>query len=139
MASACSPATAAPITKTLAGNTVPAAELSIGRYLGSSAAASSTPLYPLMLLMEDSVSMACARVVRGIASVEKAMAPVFASAFISRGCRKGISDATMTVDGLIQSISLRSRVLDGGLIFRRMSADSTNARGSVSITASAAT
>ena len=73
--------------------------------------------------MDDSVSIPWARVVRGIASVEKATAPVFASASISRGCRKGINDATTIVDGLIQSISARRSTFDAELTLRRMSAD----------------
>src|SRR3972149_77723 len=61
VAIACSPATAAPTTNTLAGGTIPAAVISIGKYLGSSAAASSTPRYPAMFACEDSVSMGWAR------------------------------------------------------------------------------
>ena len=38
------PATPAPITNTLAGGTMPAAVMNMGKYLLSSAAASSTPL-----------------------------------------------------------------------------------------------
>ena len=80
VAMACRPATPAPITNTLAGGTIPAAVMNIGKYLLSSTAASRTPLYPAMLAMDDRVSMLCARVVRGMASVAKAVMPRAASA-----------------------------------------------------------
>ena len=65
-----SPATPAPMTNTLAGRTVPAAVMSMGKYFGSASAARITALYPAMDAMEERESMACAREIRGIASVE---------------------------------------------------------------------
>jgi len=86
------PATPAPITNTLAGGTIPAAVMNIGKYLGSSTAARSTPLYPAMLAIEERVSMLWARVVLGMASVAKAVTPRAASARTTRRCRSGMSE-----------------------------------------------
>jgi hypothetical protein len=59
---------------------MPAAVVSIGKYRLISTAASRTPLYPPILAIDESVSIAWARVVRGIASVEKAVTPLADSA-----------------------------------------------------------
>ena len=71
VAIACRPATPAPITSTLAGATVPAAVISMGKNFGSRSAASSTALYPPTVLCEDKASIDCARVMRGIDSIAK--------------------------------------------------------------------
>ena len=81
VASACSPATPAPITSTRAGLTVPAAVIIRGNIRGSSAAASSTALYPEMVAIDDSASMLWARVVRGISSTASRRAPAAAHRF----------------------------------------------------------
>ena len=60
--------------------TVPAAVVSIGKNFGSEFAATSTALYPAMLLCDDSESIGCARVTRGIASMLKAVVRLAASA-----------------------------------------------------------
>ena len=71
---------------------MPAAVISIGKYLLSSAAASNAPLYPAMFAIEDRVSMDWARVVRGMASVEKAVTPRAARARTTGRFRSGISE-----------------------------------------------
>jgi len=55
------------------GVMVPAAVVSIGKILGNASAAITTALYPAIVAMEESASMLCARVVRGINSTEKAV------------------------------------------------------------------
>ena len=75
VAIACRPATPAPITSTLAGATVPAAVISMGKNFGSRSAASSTALYPPTVLCEDKASIDCARVMRGIDSIAKPTIP----------------------------------------------------------------
>src|SRR5688500_4602323 len=52
---------------------------------GTRSAAISTALYPATVACEDSASMLCARVMRGISSIENAVAPVRASSCIARG------------------------------------------------------
>ena len=90
MAIAESPATPAPITKTFAGSTVPAAVVSMGKYLGSAFAATRTALYPAMFAMEERVSIDCARVMRGIRSVAKEVIRRAASLSTASGWRVGI-------------------------------------------------
>ena len=75
---ACRPATPAPITNTRAGVMVPAAVVIMGKIRGEVSAASSTALYPQQVAMEESASMLCARVVRGISSTENAVTPACA-------------------------------------------------------------
>jgi hypothetical protein len=58
---------------------VPAAVVSIGKSRGSVSAAMTTALYPQIVPMDDSASMLCARVVRGMSSMEKDVTPVAAS------------------------------------------------------------
>src|SRR5437762_3250042 len=60
-----SPATPAPMTNTLAGRTVPAAVISMGKNLPRALAAMRTLLYPAMLAIELSTSMLCARAILG--------------------------------------------------------------------------
>jgi hypothetical protein len=50
---------------------VPAAVISMGKIFGNASAPSSTPRYPAMVAIDDSASMLCARVMRGISSMEK--------------------------------------------------------------------
>src|SRR5258708_2327361 len=69
VAMACSPATPQPMISTRAGVMVPAAVVSMGKILGSVSAAMSAALYPEMVAMEESASMLCARVVRGVIGV----------------------------------------------------------------------
>src|SRR5881409_3613952 len=75
VAIACSPATPAPMTSTLAGTTVPAAVTSIGRNFGSRSAARRMALYPETVAWEESASIDWARVMRGIDSMAKAVTP----------------------------------------------------------------
>ena len=60
--------------------TVPAAVVSIGKNFGSEFAATSTALYPAMLLCDERESIGCARVTRGIMSMLNAVARFAASA-----------------------------------------------------------
>jgi len=60
---------------TRAGVIVPAAVVNIGHILGSVLAASNTALYPQIVAMEESASMLCARVMRGISSTENDVTP----------------------------------------------------------------
>ena len=91
------PATPAPMMKALAGAIVPAAVVSIGKNLGSAAAARSTALYPATVACEESASIGCARVMRGIASIESAVTRRRASsrtrAWFVSGCRNAMSTA----------------------------------------------
>ena len=94
MAIACRPATPAPRIRTLAGATVPAAVVIIGKSWPDSRAAISTAMYPPRFAWEDSASIDWARVIRGIASTAKLVTPPEASDFASgafvSGCRKPI-------------------------------------------------
>src|SRR5712691_10327210 len=94
VAIAWSPATPAPRTSALAGGTVPAAVVSIGRKRGSRSAAISIAWYPATVACEESASIGWARVMRGIDSIAKATTPREASRSIpSRsvsGWRKAI-------------------------------------------------
>ena len=65
---------------------VPAAVVSMGKSFGSVSAAMITALYPQTVAIEESASIDCARVVRGISSTEKAIAPV-ARHFLQRFLR----------------------------------------------------
>ena len=79
VAIACKPATPAPMMSTRPGVIVPAAVVSIGKMRGNVSAAMITALYPQIVPIEESASMLCARVVRGINSTAKEVTPVFAS------------------------------------------------------------
>ncbi len=57
---------------------VPAAVVIMGKIRGEVSAASSTALYPQQVAMDESASMLCARVVRGMSSTEKAVTPACA-------------------------------------------------------------
>ncbi len=57
----------------LAGWIVPAAVINIGINFGKRSAAFKTALYPAILACDDKASIACARVVRGTASIENAV------------------------------------------------------------------
>jgi hypothetical protein len=74
---------------------VPAAVISMGRKRCISCAAMRTARYPATVACEDSASIDCAREIRGIASIAKAVAPVRAIAETLspsvRGARKPIS------------------------------------------------
>ena len=61
---------------------MPAAVVIIGNKRGSASAASSTALYPQMVPIDESASMLCARVVRGINSTENDVTPVAATSSI---------------------------------------------------------
>lgn len=62
---------------TLTGYTATAAWVAIvGNIRGSASAANSTALYPAIDAIEESASMLCARVMRGIISTERRLAPV---------------------------------------------------------------
>ena len=63
------------MTSTLAGTTVPAAVTSIGRNFGSRSAARTTALYPETVAWDESASIDCARVMRGIDSIANAVTP----------------------------------------------------------------
>ncbi len=75
--------------KTFAAVTVPAAVISMGNIFGSVVAASSTARYPAMVAIDESASMLCARVMRGISSMAKYDTPVRARSGISRAAVKG--------------------------------------------------
>ncbi len=93
MAIACSPATPAPITKTRAGATVPAAVVSIGKSFGRRAAAIRIALYPAIVDCEDNTSMLCARAMRGTSSIAKTVQPRRASSARSSGGRERLAHA----------------------------------------------
>ncbi len=57
---------------------VPAAVVIIGNRRGSALAAISTALYPAIDAMDESASMLCARVMRGMNSIENSVAPACA-------------------------------------------------------------
>ena len=57
---------------------MPAAVVSMGKIFGNVSAAMSTALYPQMVPMDESASMLCARVERGINSMENEMTPLAA-------------------------------------------------------------
>ena len=68
----------------------------MGKMRGSSSPASSTALYPAMVAIEDSASMACARVVRGISSMAKAVKPAPTSGSMAAGSSSGLRKPTTT-------------------------------------------
>jgi len=76
VAIACNPATPAPMMSTRPGVIVPAAVVSIGKMRGKVSAAMMTALYPQMVPIEESASILCARVDRGINSTAKEVTPV---------------------------------------------------------------
>ncbi len=78
---AISPATPAPMTRPLAGRTVPAAVVSSGKNLGRRLAARRTALYPPTVLWLESESMLWARVMRGMASMRDGGDAAFGQAF----------------------------------------------------------
>ena len=82
--------------KTRAGEMVPAAVISIGNIRGSAFAASRTPLYPAIVAIDESASMLCARVMRGISSIENSVAPVGARSRMACGAPSGSANP-MTV------------------------------------------
>ena len=67
---------------TRAGVIVPAAVVSIGKIRGKVSAAISTALYPQIVPIDESASMLCARVVRGINSTANEVTPVAAISWI---------------------------------------------------------
>ena len=113
VAIACRPATPAPITSTLAGATVPAAVISMGKNFGSRSAASSTALYPPTVLCEDKASIDCARVMRGIDSIAKPMIPRSDRRSIPslsvNGSRKEISATPSGIAATSSALGLRTR------------------------------
>ena len=73
-----------------------------------------TPLYPTMLAIEDSVSIACARVVRGMASVEKAVTFRAASARTAARFRSGMSEPEIRRAGTHPSDLVAPGITRGG-------------------------
>src|SRR5690606_36080301 len=78
-----------PITNTLAGGTVPAAVISMGKKRGRLAAARSTALYPDTVLILDSTSMLCARDILGMESMLNKVIPCLDISAISSRATKG--------------------------------------------------
>ena len=76
---------------------MPAAVVSIGMKRGSRSAAISAALYPPTVACDDSASIDCARVIRGMDSIANATTPWAASrsipAWSVSGCRKPIRTA----------------------------------------------
>ena len=103
--------------KARAAVSVPAAVISIGNIRGRWLAASSTPLYPAIVAIDDSASMLWARVMRGISSIENAVTPACASVRIASGAPSGSAKP-------ITTCPLRSRAVSGGTerTWRMMSA-----------------
>jgi hypothetical protein len=71
------------MTKTCAGVIVPAAVMSNGKNFGKQLAASKTALYPATVLIALRASMDWARAMRGMSSIENAVIPWEANAWIS--------------------------------------------------------
>ena len=120
----------APITNTFAANTVPAAVVSIGKYLAQASAASSAPLYPPMLAIDESVSMPCARVVRGTQSVANADTPRSANCRAACVLRVGISVPSHTAPRRSSAIPPASR---GCTPQTKSAADSSADRSAASV------
>ena len=93
------------MTNTLAGVRVPAAVIIMGNILGSMLAAKSTALYPAMVAIDESTSMLCARVMRGINSMANSVAPRSASRSTAAGFPSGSNGATITRASRINSRS----------------------------------
>ncbi len=89
VAMACRPATPAPMMKTLAGASVPAAVDSIGSSFGSAPAPRRTALYPLTVACEESTSIDCARVMRGTFSSASSLMPFCCSTARASACPAG--------------------------------------------------
>ena len=106
-------ATAQLYTSTLAGATVPAAVISMGKNFGSRSAASSTALYPPTVLCEDKASIDCARVMRGIDSIAKPTIPRSDRRSIPslsvNGSRKEISATPSGIAATSSAVGLRTR------------------------------
>ena len=62
---ACRPATPAPITSTLAGGTVPAAVMNMGKNLARCSAADRPARYPATVACDERASIDWARLMRG--------------------------------------------------------------------------
>src|SRR3954471_14485976 len=108
--------------KTRAAVRVPAAVISIGNMRGRWSAAMRTPLYPAIVAIDESASMLCARVIRGISSIENAIAPASASVRIASGVPSGSANP-------ITVWPRRSRPASAGVerTWSRMSADEKTA------------
>jgi len=91
-----------------------------------------------MLAIEESVSIGWARVVRGMASVEKALMRRCARARTASRFRSGMRDPTRNVPGRIQWISSRPAApTAGAFTLSTMSAEPSIAAGSGSTVAPA--
>src|ERR1700722_11662277 len=123
VAMACSPATPAPITSTLAGGTVPAAVMNIGKNFGSSSAPSSAALYPETVAWDERASMDCARLILGTRSRLYAVTPRLARTSTTSGCAAGCkkltrltpsgsSSASSTVGGCTRATTCASAMSD---------------------------
>src|SRR6266850_5878512 len=110
VAIACKPATPAPMTKTFDGARVPAAVVSMGSNLGSSAAPSSTALYPAIVACDESASMDWARVMRGTNSMAKAVTLLAVNFENNSAFTAGCNKATIPVPAL----SFEASSSDGG-------------------------
>src|SRR5215831_10442812 len=126
VAIACRPATPAPTTSTFAGATVPAAVISIGKKRGSRSAAISTALYPETVACEESASIGCARVVRGIDSIAKPYTPWSASRSIPAASVSGSRNP-------IRIWPLRSRAASSALGLRTFATASASQTASASV------
>ena len=93
------PATPAPMTSARTGAIVPAAVMSMGKRRGTRSAARTTALYPATVAWDDSASMDCARVIRGIDSIAKATTPRSRSRAMPSESLSGSRNPITTVPG----------------------------------------
>ena len=91
--------------KTLAGDIVPAAVIMRGKSFGTVSAASITALYPAMFACDESASMGCALLMRGISSIANTVALREASLFTVSRLARGERNEMMVAPSLTREAS----------------------------------
>ena len=71
----------------------------MGKIFGNASAPSSAPRYPAMVAMDDSASMLCARVMRGISSMAKNETPARARSDHFPHRRQRLAEANHDLSG----------------------------------------
>mmetsp|Transcript_64157 Transcript_64157/g.106060 ORF Transcript_64157/g.106060 Transcript_64157/m.106060 type:complete len:286 (-) Transcript_64157:19-876(-) len=127
VAMADNPATPAPITRTFAGFTLPAAVIVCLKYRPKLFAASTTALYPAMLAMELRTSYTWDRVIRGIQSIAKTVIFAFWNFSTSAGFCPGATMQMRIAPSFIRSNSWPSPSSSGARTFNTMSAPNASA------------
>ena len=97
------------MTSTLDGASVPAAVMSKGKNFPNAPAARMAARYPAIELCDDSASMDCARAMRGMASMLKAVMRFLAWSSVSSGLSSGWRNAISAEPSASRSASCSPR------------------------------